>query len=232
MSWPLPPEMSWPVFLRRLRHPSPPKGWLEAAAAVEDIQKRPVLLRWIAQHPKAPAHLRSKLLGRLPWRVLASVAWDAGAHPHARHQASERLQSLWPGMTLGERRSLAALAPKPLWRLVWKVPDAGVLLAFLQHRWLNGETLAGLIQAPLHPLQLEALAASPWRDQEPIAARVLQALDQSLRMGAPKVVLGHGAPWVKSLPPDERVGVANTLRDPALRRMVRVHGIQGIMEEF
>ena len=77
-------DRPWPRFLRLLRHPEPPRGWLEAAAELPELQKRPLLLRWIAQHPKAPAHLRARLLGRLPWRALAAVAADAAAHRFLR----------------------------------------------------------------------------------------------------------------------------------------------------
>src|SRR5512134_1044200 len=98
MDWSLPPDVPWPQFLRMLRHPSPPRGWLEHAAEIREIQKRPLLLRWIAQHRKAPESLRSSLLARLPWRALVSVAEDPSAHPMARSMATERLQRLWPGM--------------------------------------------------------------------------------------------------------------------------------------
>lgn len=223
MSWPLPPDLPWPVFLRRLRHPAPPKGWLEAAVALEDVQRRPVLLRWIVQHPKAPAYLRAKYLPRLPWRALAQIAWDSGAHPHARQQAGERLQSLWQGLSLGERRSLAPMAPRPLWRLVWRVPDARLLRAFLLHPRLEADTLTGLLAAPLLPAQLEALVGSSWAGHEGLATRVLQVLDETLRLPESGLVLGHGAPWIKALPPDARLVVSTTLRHAPLRRMVRAH---------
>jgi hypothetical protein len=232
MTWPLPPEISWPVFLRRLRNPAPPKGWLEAAAALDDIQKRPVLLRWIAQHPKAPAHLRAKLLPRLPWRVLASIVWDASAHPQARSQATERLQAKWGILTLGERRSLAAVAPRPLWAIVWRVPDQGVIAALLRHRWLTAEQLLPLIQAPIHPPHLEALLATEWSRQEGVIAQVLLALDGSLRDSEPGVVLGHAAPWVLALPTDQRLAVANTLRHAPLRRLVRAQAPEATPDSF
>ena len=106
MSWPLPPEIEWPRFLRLLRDPNPPRGWLEAAADLPDLRKRPLLLRWIAQHSKAPAHLRANLLPRLPWRALAAMAADSSAHPHAKTMAVElgqygvRANMLAPGFIL------------------------------------------------------------------------------------------------------------------------------------
>ena len=223
MTWPLPPAIDWPKFLRLLRDPAPPRGWLEAAAQLEDLQKRPLLLRWIAQHPKAPAHLRARLLPRLPWRALAAVAQDASAHPQARTFATERLQNLWPGLSMGERRALAPLAPKPLWRLIWKVRDAGVLSAFLQNPRLQEEGLLMLFHAPLHPMQLSALQASPWKEQEAVAQRILVLLDESLLMPDPLVVLGHGAHWIKVLEPGQRLHISTHLRHPALRRMARSH---------
>lgn len=221
MDWPLPPALTWPQFLRLLRHPSPPRGWLEAAAEIPDLRRRPQLLRWIAQHRKAPAHLRIALLARLPWRLLASLAEDPSAHPQARAIALERLQALWGGLTTGERRTFALRAPRPFWGQVWRVPDARVLGAFLQHPRLGLEPLLGLIQTPLGPAQAEALLQSRWREIHPVAHQVLLAMDGTFRRPEPPLVLGQAAPWIKVLPPEERLVAASRLSHPPLRRMVR-----------
>jgi hypothetical protein len=203
-----------------LRQPDPPRGWLEAAAELPELKKRPLLLRWIAQHPKAPAHLRARLMARLPWRGLAAVAADAAAHPQARQQATEKLQQLWVVMTLGERRSLALHAPRPLWPLVWRSPAADVLTAFLQHPKLGLEPLVALIQPPLRPAQAEALALSRWRDLGPVAEQVLLALDRSLDLPDSGLALGHAAPWIRALDEETRILAASRTVTPALRRMV------------
>jgi len=218
--WALPPELPWPRFLRLLRHPDPPRGWLEAAADLPELKKRPLLLRWIAQHPKAPAHLRSALLARLPWRALAAVAGDAAAHPQARQQATEKLQQLWTGMTQGERRSLALHAPRPLWGLVWRTPTAGVLAAFLQNPKLGLEPLVALIQPPLRPVQAEALAGSRWTEAGPVAEQVLRALDRSLSLPDSGLALGHAVPWIKALDDEARILAASRTLNPGLRRLV------------
>ncbi len=218
--WALPPDLPWPRFLRLLRQPDPPRGWLEAAADLPELKKRPLLLRWVAQHPKAPAHLRSRLLSRLPWRALAAVASDAAAHPQARQAATEKLQQLWPTLTTGERRSLALHAPRPLWSLVWKAPTTSVLTAFLQHPKLGLDALVALIQPPLRPAQADALAASRWRELGPVAEQVLQALDRSLALPDSGLVLGHAAPWIRALEEEARVIAASRILTPALRRMV------------
>ena len=218
--WALPPDVPWPRFLRMLRLTDPPRGWLEAAAELPELRRRPLLLRWIAQHPKAPAHLRARLLARLPWRALSAVAADAAAHPQARQQATEKLQQLWVGMTLGERRSLALHAPRPLWPLVWRTPSASVLAAFLQHPKLGLESLTALIQPPLRTHQVEALAASRWREAGPVAEQLLQALDRSLALPDSGLVLGHAAPWIRALDEEARILAASRTLTPALRRMV------------
>ncbi len=231
VTWPLPPAIEWPRFLRLLRNPAPPPGWLEAAAELEELQKRPLLLRWIAQHPKAPAHLRARLLPRLPWRALAAVALDASAHPQARAFATERLQNIWPGLTMGERSALAPLAPKALWRLIWKVPNAGVIQAFLQNPRLHESGLLALFQAPLMPTQLAALEVSTWREQEAVALRILQLLDEMLLLPEPQVVLGNAAHWIKVLEPEARLRASTIILHPALRRLVRAHSVAGTKEE-
>ena len=220
VQWGLPPEVPWPRFLRLLRQPDPPRGWLESAADLPELKKRPLLLRWIAQHPKAPAHLRSRLLARLPWRALVAVAADPAAHPQARQQATEQVRQQWMTLTIGERRSLAIHAPRPLWPLVWRAPAVTVLMAFLQHPKLGLEGLVALIQPPLRPTQVDALAGSRWREIGPVAEQVLRALDQSLALPDSGLVLGHAAPWIKALDEEARILAASHILTPALRRMV------------
>ncbi len=221
MDWPLPPDLPWPDFLRRLRAPSPPKGWLEAAAALPELQRRPLLLRWIAQHRQAPTHLRLNLLAKLPWPVLLSVAEDPQAHPQARSIALERLQPLWAGLNPGGRRSFALRAPRAFWESVWSVPDTRVLGAFLNHPKLGLEALLKLIRPPLHPSQAEALLQSRWRELLPVIHHVLRAMDATFQSPDSRLVLGQAAPWLKALTPDERLHAAQYLSHPPLRRMAR-----------
>ena len=219
--WGLPPDLPWAQFLRLLRRPDPPRGWLEAAAAMDDLRRRPLLLRWIAQHLKTPAHLRSRLLGRLPWRALAAIAHDAAAHPQARAQSLERLVQGWPGLTMGERRSLALLAPRPLWRLAWKSPDAGVTGNLLLNPKLSLDGLLALIQPPLTPAQAESLLRSHWRDSAILSMQVLRAFDKTLTLPESGLVLGHAAPWIRLLGPEEVIEAAAGVAHPVLRRLIR-----------
>lgn len=231
MEWALPPAVPWPRFLRLLRRADPPRGWLEEAAALPELRKRPLLLRWVAQHPKASAHLRATLLARLPWRALAAIAQDAAAHPQARAQAVERLQVTWRGLTLGERRALAPQCPRQLWPQVWRVREVGVLGAFLTHPRLNPDHLLGLVQPPLHAAHLMALADSRWLGLEPLAFQVLLALDAGLAAGQEDLVLGHGAPWIKSLTPESRLVAASRLTHSPLRRACRTWAVPSGPEE-
>lgn len=213
--------MPWPEFLRRLRHPAPPPGWLEAAADLKDLRKRPLLLRWIAQHLKSPADLRNRLLPTLPWRALAAIATDPAAHPQARAHACERLGFRWAHLTMGERCSLAALAPPSLWPAIWKVRDRRVITAFLQNPRLTTPALEGLLNRELTPAHAEALQTSQWRESVPVAHQVLQALDRGLQVPDTGLVLGHAASWILALPADERLLASTRMTHPALRRMVR-----------
>jgi len=213
--------MPWPEFLRRLRHPAPPPGWLEAAADLKDIRKRPMLMRWIAQHLKAPAELRNRLLPTLPWRALAAIAGDAAAHPQARAHACERLGFRWAGLTMGERCSLAPLAPPPLWPAIWKVRDRRVIAALLQNPRLTIPALEGLLGRELASPHAEALQESRWLESVPVAHQVLQALDRGLGKPESGLVLGLAVAWILALPAEERAFAATRVANPALRRMVR-----------
>jgi len=221
VTWPLPPQLPWPQFLRLLRHPAPPRGWLEAAADLPDVLKRPMLLRWIAQHLQAPTDLRNRLLPTLPWRALAAIAGDASAHPQARSHACDRLRARWAVMTMGERRSLAPLAPSLLWPAIWKVRDRRVLAAFLLNPRLTLPALEALVQSGLTLAHGEALQESSWRESVPVAHQVLQALDRGLQQPDSDLVLGLAASWIRAMPPGERQFAATRLTHPALRRMTR-----------
>jgi len=225
VTWPLPPQMPWPQFLRLLRHPAPPPGWLEEAAGLKEILKKPMLLRWIAQHLQAPPHLRNRLLPALPWRALAAIATDASAHPQARAHAAERLLAQWAVMTNGERRSLAPLAPSQLWPAIWKIRSARVLSAFLLNPRLTAGWLERLIQPELTLQQAEALQASPWRELAPVAHQVLTALDRGLARAESGLVLGLASTWILALPAEERLLASTRLTHPALRRMVRRYAV-------
>ena len=213
--------MPWSRFLRLLRHPAPPPGWLEEAAEIREVLKKPMLLRWIAQHLRAPAHLRNRLLPTLPWRSLAAIAADASAHPQARAHAVERLAHRWPSMTMGERRSLAILATAPRFPAIWKVRDVRVLAALLQNPRLTVGWLERLVQPELTPMQAQALQDSRWREMVPVAHQVLTALDRGLARPDSGLVLGLAATWVLALPEEERLLAASRITHPALRRMVR-----------
>ena len=220
MNWLLPPEIPWPQFLRLLRRPGPPRGWLEAAADIPDVRKRPMLLKWIAQHRSTPAHLRVRLISRLPWRALASISWDPSAHPQARAQSVERLQALWSGLTTGERRVFAYMAPRQMWPMVWKVRDAGVISAFLKHPKLGLEMIVNLIQAPIFPTHIEALKASRLSDYAPIAKQVIPAIDKSLQLPNHGLALGMAARWIRRLDKRDLRQVHSQLNHPLLKRMI------------
>jgi len=231
MDWPLPPQIELPRFLRLLRRADPPKGWLEAAAQIHELRKRPLLLRWIAQHPKCPAHLRAQLLPRLPWLPLANIAQDPSAHPQARAAAVERLRMVWPGLSSGERRTLALKLPRPIWPLAWKIPDPGVIHNLLRNPRMSLELLVPLIQPPLTRAQEEALGLSLFAQMPPVIAQVLTAMDRGFGLPDCPWVLGHAAPWIKRLGPEERLVQASRLRHAPLRRMCRAWAQPGVPKD-
>jgi hypothetical protein len=171
-------------------------------------------------------------MGRLPWRALAAIAQDPAAHPQARIQAVEKLQYLWQGLTMGERRSLAPLAPGQIWHLIWRVRDEGVITALLCHPRLSMEALVTLIQPPLLPVHFEALSTSRWLGAEPVSMQVLLVLDAALAEGQEGLALGHGAPWIKALAPESRLVMASRLIHPPLRRACRTWAVPSAPEEY
>jgi hypothetical protein len=122
---------------------------------------------------------------------------------------------------MGERSSLAPLAPPPLWPAIWKVRDPRVIAAFLQNPRLTAPALEGLLGRELAPAHAMALQESRWRESVPVAHLMLQGLDRGLQLPDSGLVLGMATVWVLALPPDERVLAASRMTHPALRRMVR-----------
>jgi hypothetical protein len=139
--------------------------------------------------------------------------------------AVERLQLLWGTMSTGERCSLALRAPVQLWPAIWRVRERRVIAHFLQHPRLGAEALVALIQPPLRPEQAEALVQSRWREFIPVAHQVLGAMDQAFLAPECPLVLGHAAPWIRALPPEERLLAAARLTHPPLRRMTRAWAV-------
>jgi hypothetical protein len=178
-----------------------------------------MLLRWIAQHRSAPVHLRTRLISRLPWRALASIAWDSSAHPQARAQSVERLQTLWTGLTIGERRSFAAIAPRQMWPMVWKVKDVDVISAFLRHPKLGLEMLASLVLPPISQAHLEALQKSSLSDYAPIIKQVIMAIDQSLQLPGHGLALGVAVTWLQKLDGSDLLQIYHMLNHPLLKGM-------------
>ena len=79
----------------------------------------------------------------------------------------------------------------------------------------------GLIQPPLLPTHVDALARTKWREIEPVAHQVLVAMDRSFALPDCALVLGQAAPWIRALGEEERIIAAARLTHPALRRMTR-----------
>lgn len=135
--------------------------------------------------------------------------------------ATERLQVLWGGITMGERRPFAMHAPRQLWPNIWKVRDARVIGSFLLHPKLGYEALVALIQPPLSPEHSEALVRSRWLEILPVAHQVIWAMDRTFRGPDCPLVLGHAAPWIKALPMEERLVASARIAYPPLRKMTR-----------
>ena len=132
----------------------------------------------------------------------------------------ERLQVLWAGLTAGERRTFAAMAPRQMWPMVWKVRDSGVIAAFLQHSKLGLETLVNLIQPPINQAHVEALLRSHLSKYSPIAKQVISAIDQSLRLPGHGLALGMATPWMHSLAEDDLHQLHTQWKHPLLKRMI------------
>lgn len=99
------------ALLRALRSPHCPADMVEQLAANRRVLSLVRVLPVLLSHPKCPRHFALDAIPRLGWRDLITVANRPQTPSAIRRHAERRVVERLPQLTLGERRSLARLAP-------------------------------------------------------------------------------------------------------------------------
>ena len=173
------------------------------------------LRRDLAGHPRTPEMAALRLLPGLPWRDVANIGRDVKIHPRVRRSADLQLSQRLPGLTLGERISLARFAGLGVLHKLRHDSEPRVVRAMLENpRVTEGLLLPVLTRESTPPEVLQLIADSPrWRTSYGVRA----ALCRNPR--APEVrVIG----WLSALRRDDlRALAANQRLSPAVRARAR-----------
>jgi hypothetical protein len=102
------------ALMRALRSPSCPGALVERVAAAGWAMGRRRVLPLLLRHRACPRPFAWDALPRLGWNDLLGVVRDPRTAPPIRQQAERKLRDRLPRLTLGERVSLARLAPRGL----------------------------------------------------------------------------------------------------------------------
>jgi hypothetical protein len=168
-------EIEEGAALRLLRSPHCTARAVELLLVQPLVRRSRTVATLLVRHPACPRPFAWETLATLGWRDLLTVASDQRALPQVRRQAERKLAEKVRHLTLGERVSLARLAPRGLLpvlltdaeprcvaallenphfteedavRLMATNPDPGACLELLHHpRWGR---LPGVVQAALH----------------------------------------------------------------------------------
>lgn len=137
---------------------------LDGAAIERLVELAPVgasrpLARAVALHPRTPEMLARRLLPGLPWRDLAVAGRDVRLAPMVRRAADVLLAERLPGLSAGERASLARGAGPGLVARLRDENDPRVVAALLENpRLTEGALLPLVARERAAPAVLAAVA--------------------------------------------------------------------------
>jgi len=220
-----PPQQCTPHQIEEyLEAPHVPGTWIREAVKTLMVQASTPYLRQVAEHPNTPDDVRLNVIRSLPMDELVDMVEAPFAEAATRTACTVYLIQAWGKMTPGMRAAFAGMAPAPFWELIWKSGEATSLAAFLGNSRLNAAALTFLIQPPLTRDQAEALQNSRFRADKGIIFQVLTAMAQSFQDPATDLVLGHAAPWLRTLEPQDRLALAPDLDYVPMQRLARLWG--------
>lgn len=99
----------------------------------------------VARHPRTPVVHAQRLVPTLFWRDLLEVTLDTRVPPVVRRSAERQLLSRLPGITLGEKLTLARRAGHTLLHHLREERDARVLQAMLENPRMTEGILVPLV---------------------------------------------------------------------------------------
>lgn len=145
--------------LLALANPHLDRAGIERLVELAPLAASRSLARAVALHPRTPEILARRLLPGLPWRDLAEAGRDVRLAPMVRRAADVLLGERLPGLSPGERASVARRAAPGLIARFRDEADPRVAAALLDNPRLTEGALLPILSAPrASPAVLAAVA--------------------------------------------------------------------------
>jgi hypothetical protein len=130
----------------------------------------------IVNCPKTPYALAMRLLHSLFWNDLVRICSNYRLFPPLRRAAENSLREKVSGLTIGEKKTLAKTAPRPVIGLLKNETDPSVFSCLLRNPRCVEEDLLPIINDELTPVQiLETIASDrQWTNRYPIRVALVR----------------------------------------------------------
>lgn len=205
-------ELDVPTLRQALRNPFASREAIEQVLELRGLLGSYELRRDLALHPKTPEVAALRLVPGLYWRDLMRIGTDARVSHKVRQAADRHLGNRLPGLTLGERISLARVAGAGVLAQLRHDPQPQVFASLLQNARLTEGLLLPVLSAPRTPTEvLEQVARSHrWGSRYVIRLALVRH---------PRTSVGRA------------VGLVSTLKKGDLRALLKERGIRPAVRE-
>jgi hypothetical protein len=206
------PEFGEKHVLSYLSSPAVGEEMLTRIHKERSLLKRYRVRYALASHPNMPRVLALELVHLLFWRDLLRVSENPKLHAHVRRAAEELLREGVEVLSLGEKISLARLAPRGIIRTIRQETEPKVVEALLQNPRLMEEDILVMVSrpgAPAHVLQ-KIGRSSRWATRYPVRLALVRN---------------------PSTPPGVALSFLSSLKRDDLRALVSRPGVPTIVRE-
>lgn len=154
--------------LQVLRHPFLSTAAIEEVVLSARFASMRAVRKALAIHPATPRSEALESLQHLFWRDLVDIGRSARTPMPIRSAANQRILERLPRLSIGEKRSLARLADRPIFISLLELTDAGIFAALLQNtRLLADDLVAWISVGDPDAGRLDILAAEPRWNRHP-----------------------------------------------------------------
>jgi len=178
------PELSPAAVQQALRNPYVTAEVVGELAAQERLLAFYEVRRDLARCRATPETLALRLVGGLYWADLMALGLDPRLHPRLRRAADQHLLARLPGLSVGEKVSLARRAAPAVLAHLRHDPTPRVIAALLDNPRLTEGTLAPLVHGETTPAPVLELIAGDrrWGSRYPL--RLALARNPATPLGA------------------------------------------------
>jgi len=178
------PELSPAAVRQALRNPYVTAEVVGELAAQERLLAFYEVRRDLARCRVAPEMLSLRLVGGLYWADLMAIGLDTRLHPRLRRAADQHLLARLPGLSVGEKVSLARRAAPAILAQLRHDPTPRVIAALLDNPRLTEGSLSPLVHGEATPAPVLELIAGDRRWGVRYPLRLALARNPATPLGA------------------------------------------------